>query len=40
MGMSVSNKAALKLWDLRAGGAPRILTESTDGPYRCRAQPG
>jgi WD40 repeat protein len=39
MGMSVSNKAALKLWDLRAGGAPRILTESTHGPYRCELSP-
>src|SRR5450755_1079819 len=39
MGMSMSNKAALKLWDLRAGGGPRTLTESTDGPYRCELSP-
>ncbi len=39
MGMTVGNKAALKLWDLRAGGAPRTLTESKDGPYGCELSP-
>ena len=39
MGERLGNKAALKLWDLRAGGGPRTLTEGTDGPYRCELSP-
>ncbi|MCW2936342.1 MAG: repeat, subgroup [Actinomycetia bacterium] len=38
-GMNVSNKAALKLWDLQAGGAPRTLAEGTDGPYWLELSP-
>jgi WD40 repeat protein len=39
LGLSVGNKAALKLWDLRAGGVPRTLIEGKDGPYHCKLSP-
>ena len=39
LGQRLGNEAALKLWDLREGGAPRTLVEGRDGPYHCRLSP-
>src|SRR5215469_5549213 len=39
LGRSVGNTAALKLWDLQAGGAPRTLSEGKDGPSLCELSP-
>jgi len=39
LGWSVGNRAALKVWDLQAGGKPRTLVEEKDGPYLCELSP-
>ena len=39
VGLIVSNPAALKIWDVRGGGPPRILTSTEGGPYACELSP-